>query len=68
MSRTYVIEIENCAKCPNVDVAKYYTEDSWDDCRIYRCKDMDHRKIDICDWNEKIREIPDWCPLPNTME
>lgn len=60
-----VFEIENCSKCPFVDIIKVYTGDSWDDVHKWLCAKSDNKQIyGYVEWNNTKRcVVPDWCPI-----
>jgi hypothetical protein len=71
------IKIDTCEKCPHLLSSRDYTADSWEEvsrwgCRITTAVDeksgvKTERNIRrYVDWNDKVKFIPDWCPLPKS--
>lgn len=54
--------ITNCEECPNAEVSRVYTADSFENCRKIYCKKLNKDIHKCLDWNEDSK-IPNDCPL-----
>ena len=59
-----LIEIEDCKACRYCEEQRHWTEDSFETAFNYFCIKQDGKRIaDYVDWNEKMPDVPKWCPL-----
>lgn len=60
-----IIKIDSCQLCPHFQLSRDYTEDSFETCYRWFCKEVKKDIRRYVDWNDREKFIPDWCPLPD---
>lgn len=58
----FLLEIENCSKCPKCKTERALTADSFEDANNYFCGENNHKIAEYVEWNDDLPEVPDWCP------
>lgn len=59
---TRLLVINRCADCPNAEISRDYTEDSFETCFRHFCKVLKKDVRRYVDWNEN-PPVPEECPL-----